>query len=566
MPVEELPVAVTRSPSLSAEERRRFLREGLWIHLFAATTLGFAFGLALWVWVTGRWETLAVILGVAVATTLVTFVIVASSARWLVAWFPTASPVLLVNGARGGIAYVTSLPVVWALPSLLGEEVMPGSVAGTYPYVGGVVILLAVTSLGLYSRAQVEAAERAKAAMELEAALEELCATRQQMVRSGKLAAMGELAAGVAHEINNPLNSVIGFAQLLMDEGELGDQARSDVEKILAEAQRAGQIVHNLLAFAGQSEPERVPVDLCVVIDRACALKSYDLSKHHIELRTEAPSVQTTVRGDEQQLVEVMLNLLANAEQAIARTGRPGVITVGCEAIDQAVLVSVSDDGPGIPPEVIGRIFEPFFTTKEAGEGTGLGLSVSRGIVRQHQGDLWAESTPGGGATFSIRLPAWDAQPAPPPPPRVEEPPPARMHILVVDDEPNSREFMTRVLARDGHVVDTASSGDDAWVLVQSTHFDCVVVDLRMPGMDGQELHRRTGEADPDQAGRFIFVTGDTVGDETHEFLKTMPAASRLMKPLDAGELRRRVAGLLEGRAEAETHGSADRVPDDRPL
>ena len=179
---------MNRSPSLSTDERRRALRDGVWINLFAAAVLGFVFGLALCVWVTGRWETLAVAVGGAVSLALGTFAIVASSARWLVSRSPTASPALLAYGARGLIAYALSVPVVWALPALLGDDVMPWSIVQTYPYLGGVVILITATSLGLYSRLQVEVTAHRKAAMDLEATLSELSAAWQRLMgllRSG---------------------------------------------------------------------------------------------------------------------------------------------------------------------------------------------------------------------------------------------------------------------------------------------------------------------------------------------------------------------------------------------
>ena len=177
-------MAMDRPPNLSAEERRRALRSGLRISLFASAALGFGFGLALWVWVTGRWETLAVALGGAVSMALATFAIVAASARWLVRWFPTTSPPLLANGARGLVAYVMSVPVAWALPSVLGDDVMPRLVAQTYPYVGGVVILITVTSIGLYSRLQVEVTAHRKAAMEFEITLDKLRSVWHRLRRS----------------------------------------------------------------------------------------------------------------------------------------------------------------------------------------------------------------------------------------------------------------------------------------------------------------------------------------------------------------------------------------------
>ena len=286
-------------------------------------------------------------------------------------------------------------------------------------------------------------------------------------------------------------------------------------------------------------------MDLRAVIDRACSLKGYDLRRHSIELRKHLPDSLPLVAGDDQRLIEVMLNLLTNAEQAIAAARRPGVVTVSCGVSDDRVQVRVSDDGPGIPSEVLGRIFEPFFTTKEVGAGTGLGLSVCQSIVRQHGGELWAESGVGAGATFHLDLPIPAAPVARTPTPTFQRLSTSGMRILVVDDEPAAREFMARALMGDHHDVETASDGEDAWHRLQAAPFDCVVADLRMPRMGGQELYELAEQTDPDLAGRFIFVTGDTVSDDTFEFL-TSTANRRLMKPIDAAELRLRVAELQE--------------------
>ena len=203
----------------------------------------------------------------------------------------------------------------------------------------------------------------------------------------------------------------------------------------------------------------------------------------------------------------------------------------------------MSDDGPGMAPEILGRIFEPFFTTKEVGAGTGLGLSVCQGIVRRHQGEIWAESTLGAGATFHVELPV----PAPPrrrsSTPTVERPPVASLRVLVVDDEPNARDLMARILEGDGHIVETASDGNEAAERIRSGAYDCVVADIRMPGLSGQELYRLAEQTMPELAGKFIFVTGDTMSPETFEFLSST-ASRHLMKPFDAGELRKHVAEL----------------------
>ena len=392
--------------------------------------------------------------------------------------------------------------------------------------------------------------ERRKA----ERALQE--AEAEHLDRTRHLASIGQLAAGVAHEINNPLNSVMGFTQLVLAEESLSEQARSDLETVYGESQRASKIVENLLSFARKREPERRPVDVRSVVERACHLKEYDLRKHAIELRTHFPEELSLVLGDEQQLTEVLLNLLTNAEQAIASTEQPGVVTVACESSDGLVQITVADDGPGIPPEILGRIFEPFFTTKDVGGGTGLGLSVCQGIIREHEGELWAESTLGGDTTFSITLPVPHAPLTPSPTPEAEPQlrPVASMRVLVVDDEPKTRHLMVRALAQDKHTVEEASDGNDAWRKIRGTTYDCVIVDLRMPGLAGQELYHLVEESYPDLAARFIFVTGDTMSPDTDGFLSSV-AGPALMKPIDITELRQRVAALQETGARPRGRG-----------
>ena len=375
-------------------------------------------------------------------------------------------------------------------------------------------------------------------------ASEQLQVAEQQLIQSGKLAAIGLLAAGVAHEINNPLNSVMGFTQLLLEQ-DLPVPVHRDLEQIYAEGQRAARIVADLLAFATSRKPEHEAVDVHAAVSRAYALKSYDLQRHSIELRMRVPTSLPPILGDEQQIIEVVLNLITNAEQAIAAAKRTGTVTVTVtgEASSASVRISVHDDGPGMAPEILGRIFEPFFTTKDAGVGTGLGLSVCRSIVRQHQGEIWAESIPGAGTTFYVELPVPVTPPTRASRPIAERPSLPGLRILVVDDEANARDLTARILERDGHIVETASDGNEAGERIRSGAYDCVVADVRMPGLSGPELYRLAEEINPELAARFIFVTGDTMSPETLEFLSST-ASAHLMKPIDAGELRQLVAEI----------------------
>jgi len=230
--------------------------------------------------------------------------------------------------------------------------------------------------------------------------------TQAQLVQAAKMSAMGQLVSGVAHELNNPLSVIIGYGQLLLHR-EVPAPLKRPLELIVSQGDRMAKIVRNLLYFARQRPPERAPVDLNQVIEQALALRANQLLLSGIEVERDFHPTLPPVSGDAQQLQQVFLNLLLNAEQAIASTGHPGRIVFRTAPDDdgRGVRAQVIDDGPGIPPEVLPRVFEPFFTTKEVGAGTGLGLSVSYGIVSEHGGRLGVESEPGRTA-FTLELPA----------------------------------------------------------------------------------------------------------------------------------------------------------------
>ena len=228
---------------------------------------------------------------------------------------------------------------------------------------------------------------------------------RDKLVHTEKMAAVGQLVSGVAHEVNNPLTAILGFADLLLENSEIPDTARKDLRVILQEAQRTKQIVQNLLSFARQMPPQRNPVQLNTILRRTIQLRSYDLNSHGIDVVEHLDDALPDVIGDAHQLQQVFLNILNNAYDAVHETGRPARIEIMTTKAGDAVEVSFSDNGHGISnPE---RIFDPFFTTKEVGKGTGLGLSICYGIVKEHGGEILCHNNPNGeGATFIVRFPA----------------------------------------------------------------------------------------------------------------------------------------------------------------
>lgn len=235
-------------------------------------------------------------------------------------------------------------------------------------------------------------------------ALEQLQITQQQLVQSGKLAAIGELVAGVAHEINNPLTGILGHTQLLL-RGELDATTKESLEVVEAQTMRVARIVQNLLSFARQRKPAREAVSINDLVERTLELRNYDLNVNNIEVSLDLDPASPAVWGDLQQLEQVFLNIVNNAQQAMAAAHGEGRLAVKTQLSEDKVLVTLTDDGPGIPAQIIERIFDPFFTTKGVREGTGLGLSICYGIVAEHGGRLWAESSRTKGSSFQVEFP-----------------------------------------------------------------------------------------------------------------------------------------------------------------
>src|SRR5215472_315455 len=225
-----------------------------------------------------------------------------------------------------------------------------------------------------------------------------------KLVHTEKMAAVGQLVSGVAHEVNNPLTAIMGFSDLLMENPEVPGSARKDLQVILEEAQRTKEIVQNLLSFARQRPPQRQALQINDILRKTIALRAYDFSNHGVEIVERFDERLPELVGDSHQLQQVFLNILNNAYDAVQAAGRRGLIQIETVHEGGCLEVVFRDNGEGIQnPE---RIFDPFFTTKEVGQGTGLGLSICYGIVREHEGEIFcANNQEGPGATFSVRLP-----------------------------------------------------------------------------------------------------------------------------------------------------------------
>ncbi|MDB4917084.1 MAG: hypothetical protein JWM95_4728 [Gemmatimonadetes bacterium] len=342
-----------------------------------------------------------------------------------------------------------------------------------------------------------------------------------QLLQQEKLVAVGQLVSGIAHELNNPLAGVMAFAQLLLSSPvPLDKEPRQYVETIHQEARRAAKIVKNLLTFARQQPAERAAAQLNDIVLDTLELRRYTLRTAGVEVDVNLDPKLPAIWADPYQLQQVVLNLVANAEQALAEFEGPRRIRIRTASHAAHIAFEVSDTGPGIPRDHVDRIFNPFFTTKPVGQGTGLGLSISDGIVREHGGKISVETSPGGGATFSVELPLIV-------PPRdtptdnlaMQKDVKAGRRMLVVDDEPAMRSAISGFLRSLGHKVNVAATGLEARALLASSEYDVVLLDLRMPDLGGESLFRELAERDVRHARRVVFVTGDLQSEAAQRFL-----------------------------------------------
>jgi CheY-like chemotaxis protein len=339
----------------------------------------------------------------------------------------------------------------------------------------------------------------------------------------------------------------MGFAQLLLLR-DLDEAERRQVETIYSEAERASKIVQNLLTFARRRRAQKEPANLNTLIERVLELRNYDLRVRNIETELDLDAALPETMVDANQLQQVFLNIIINAEQAMRgdSEGAEGTLRIRSGADGGNVVVAFQDTGPGMSAETLRRIFDPFFTTKEAGEGTGLGLTISYGIIEDHCGRIWAESDPGRGTTFLIELPivagVAPQRRAPSDPAPAEAI--ARRRILVVDDEASIRQLLTGVLEIDGHDVHVASNGREALERVGREPFDLIITDIKMPVMGGPDLYRRLSDEANPLARRVIFITGDTVAPETRKFLQGVDNAV-LAKPFRLRDVRESVRAAL---------------------
>ena len=381
---------------------------------------------------------------------------------------------------------------------------------------------------------------------------------QSKLLQTEKLAALGQMLTGVAHELSNPVTTILGYAQRML--ARTGGTPPEEAQRIHEEAERARQILRQLLSHAREAPLERRALSLNQVVLRTMELQRFGLAAEKIHVELDLDPSLPAVRGDAGQLQQVLMNLIGNARQAIEQQGSRGTIHIrtGREGQDRVTL-SVEDSGPGVPPAILARVFDPFFTTKPAGVGTGLGLSIVLSIVREHGGSVRVSRPDAGGACFTVDLPAVATEANASQEPESLEPGRSRptsakvrassikaidKRILVVEDEPTVARLIADVLEDEGFQVTVLLDGREALEHAAGESFDLIICDVKMPGLDGQQFYKALKRARSPLSSRFLFVTGDTIGPHTREFLN-QNRLPYLSKPFRVEELTDHVQRAL---------------------
>ncbi len=411
---------------------------------------------------------------------------------------------------------------------------------------GGGAAVHYASSLAQRVRTQDEALRQAR---------QRLDGAKQQLIQAEKLTALGELVAGVAHELNNPLAAIMGYVQLLLAR-DIPTDVKRRLETVCTEAERMARIVKNLLTFARKHPPEKRPLGLNGIIEKTLELKAYHFRVNRIEVETDLDPALPMTMLDFHQVQQVLINLLNNAEQAMTEKGKGGRLKLRTRAVDGRIEARVTDTGPGIGPDAQPHIFEPFFTTKKEGKGTGLGLSMCYGIMQEHGGGIRFESEPGHGATFILDFPIARPAEATATPAGEGAAGKRRLSILVVDHEQSFSDFMVDLLTTLGHRVNTAADVPEALLKIARDELDLIISDMNMPRGTGQDIYRAVLENRPPLAQRIVFTSGSGTTQETQRFLQET-GIQLVSKPCSIGEIERAIERVTAPPARPESPSSS---------
>jgi signal transduction histidine kinase/CheY-like chemotaxis protein len=387
---------------------------------------------------------------------------------------------------------------------------------------------------------------------QLEMTVETLKTTQAQLIQSEKLSGLGEFIAGVAHELNNPLTSVMGFSELLR-QADKDPKHKRYLELIHKSALRCQKIVQALLSFARRRSPERKPVCVNTLIEAALEILQYQLRTSNIEVVTKLDPQLPLAMVDPHQIQQVIVNIINNARQAIEAHQPKGLLNVTTETEGDSVRVIIQDNGPGIAEENLSKIFDPFFTTKAVGQGTGLGLSLCYGIIKEHGGTIVPHSKPGEGATFMIELPitreAGDVieEKHLPSTDKVNPREGVGVKVLVIDDEEPILQMVREALTPRGYEVDTVPDGESGLQKLSKKKYDLTLCDWKMPGLNGQQVYERLLGLNPALSRRIIFITGDVINDHARRFLEEQNKIC-LPKPFALAEFHAAIRKVLAAR------------------
>lgn len=368
------------------------------------------------------------------------------------------------------------------------------------------------------------------------AALQRARSVRDQR-QADRLSAAGELAAGVAHEVNNALTGILGQVESVRSSADV-KALRGALKSVETQAHRISAIIEELLGFGRPQQPERLPVNLADLVRDTLKLMEPEIARGGVHVDTRYQKDLRAALADRKQIQQVLVNLFKNAVHAMENKTGERLLRITARSTRAAVLLEVEDNGSGIPEENLQRIFDPFFSTKK--KGTGLGLSVSFNLIRAHGGDLTVSSQVNVGTRFCLRLPTAAEQIAPAP-----------RHVLVVDDEPEVAASLEDMLVHDGLTVQRAASGEEALEVIAREKFDAIFLDVKLPDIAGQEVHARLLESQPEAARSVIFVTGGLWRFDPRGFREKLPSQPMVRKPCTIEQLREALRLLGDMRAAA---------------